>query len=319
MRRSGVGILVAAAALSFAALLPAFPPSSKPSKSKPESADARGPVLVIVNGQKITEPELNRLITTHRVPPEKRDEVRRSFLDKLIDMRLVQQYLASRKVAAGKKEVDDQIKQIRAAAGKRGEDPDQALAEAGYTPEWLREQIALPIAWQHYFDRVVPPEKLKAYFKEHHEEFDGTKVRASRILIKVPSGDDTAYEAAEAKLSELRKQILEKKISFAEAASEHSAAPSAGDGGNVGEFPFSGKMFKQFSQEAFRLKEGEISQPFRTKYGAELCLVTDKKPGDLSLEDVRDEVRARMSDELLNETRAELRKNAKIEWRSEPP
>src|SRR5262249_1347032 len=124
MRRSGVGILRTAAAPSFTALLPAAPPSNKPSKSKPQSADARGPVLVVVNGQKITESELNRLITTHRVPLEKRDEVRRSFLDKLIDMRLVQQYLTSRKVAAGQKEVDDQIKHIRATAEKRGENPE---------------------------------------------------------------------------------------------------------------------------------------------------------------------------------------------------
>lgn len=315
MRTSGMGILGTAWVLLLASLLSAAPPAKKPAKSKPAAAEPRGAVLVVVNGQKITSAELDRVMAMHHIKEEKR----RDALEKLIDMRLMQQYLASRKVAASKQEIDEQVKRFRAAAASGGKDPDQALAKAGYTAESLREEIALPIAWQHYFDRVVPQEKLKEYFNEHRQEFDGTKLRASRILIKVPPGDDAAYGAAEARLAELRRQILDKKISFAQAAAEHSAAPSASDGGDVGEFPYSGKMFAQFSHAAFRLQEGEISQPFRTRYGAELCMVTGRTPGDLSLEDVRDFVRERMSDELLKETHAELRKKAKIEWKGEPP
>lgn len=297
----------------------AAPPSKKPAKSTGEAAGTQGPVLVVVNGQKVTEGELNRLFSTRQVAEEKREKYRRRFLDELIDMRLLQQYLASRKTTASKQEVDEQIRRIRETARQRGADPDKALAAVGYTTESLREEVSLPLAWKHYVDRVIPPEKLKAYFNAHREEFDGTKVRASRILIKVPPGDDDAFQAAEAKLKTLRKRILSGEISFADAARAESAAPSAEEGGDVGEFPYSGKMFKQFSQEAFQLKTGEISQPFRTKYGVELCLVTDRVPGELSLEDVRDEVLTRMSDELLKQTREELRKTAKIEWKSEQP
>jgi parvulin-like peptidyl-prolyl isomerase len=75
----------------------------------------------------------------------------------------------------------------------------------------------------------------------------------------------------------------------------------------------------QLTREVFRLNVGEVSQPFRTSWGVHLCLVTDRKPGDLSLEDVRDEVLARMSQDLWNETIAELRKTAKIEWKVEKP
>ena len=318
MRKPGIGVLGTGLLLALGVAVLSAQGAQKPAKSKSGTADASGNVLVVANGQKITDSDLNRLFVTRRVPEEKRDSVRRKFLDELIDARLVQQYLTSRKVTASKQEVDEQIKRMREAARQRGTDPDKALAEGGYTAESLRQEIALSLAWQHYFDRVVPPEKMKAYFKEHRPEFDGTKVRASRILIKAPPGDEAALEAAEEKLNQLRKQIVEDKISFADAAREHSAAPSAAQGGDVGEFTFRGLMPQQFSREAFGLKKGEISQPFRTRYGVELCLVADRKPGDLSLEDVRDDVRTRMSEELHTQTKAELRKTAKIEWKSEP-
>ena len=101
------------------------------------------------------------------------------------------------------------------------------------------------------------------------------------------------------------------------AAREHSAAPSKEQGGDVGEFPYVGKMPARFSREAFGLEVGEISQPFRTPYGMELCLVTSREPGDLSLEDVRDDVLARLSQEMWKQTIAEMRKEAKIEWKVE--
>src|SRR6185436_2702944 len=115
----------------------------------------------------------------------------------------------------------------------------------------------------------------------------------------------------------LRKEIVGKKLTFEEAARKHSQAPSKEQGGDVGDFPYAGKMFAQFSRQAFALEVGEISQPFRTPYGMELCLVTERTPGDLSLEDVRDDVVARLSQEMWKQTIADLRKDAKIEWKIE--
>jgi peptidyl-prolyl cis-trans isomerase C len=236
----------------------------------------------------------------------------------MIDAKLIQQFLESRDTRASKQELDAQVNRIRDAAKQRNADPDKALAELGYTPESLREEFAIPLAWQHHFDRAVTAARLKAYFDEHRAEFDGTKVKASHIIIRLhPSDDEQAWKDAEAKLSDIRKQIVKKEISFYEAAHEYSQAPSKEEGGDVGEFPFVGKMPEQFSREAFRLKVGEMSQPFRSKFGVHLCVVTGRKPGDLSLEDVRDEVLARLSQEMWKQTVADMRKTAKIEWKVE--
>jgi peptidyl-prolyl cis-trans isomerase C len=297
----------------------AYQATKKSPKSKPAAADGRDTVLVVVNGHKVTQADLNRKMRTLQIPENEREAAWRPQLERIVDERLIQQFLASRKIAATKQEIDVPVNQIREEARKSGSDPDRYLAEKGYTVESLREEFALPIAWKHFVDKAIPQARLKKYFDEHRAEFDGTTVRSSQIVIKVPRNDDEARRAAEAKLAALRKEIVAGRISFEQAARENSQSPSKDDGGDVGWFPYTGKMPLQLTREVFRLKVGEVSQPFRTSWGVHLCLATDRKPGDLSLEDVRDEVLARMSQELWNEQIAELRKSAKIEWKVDTP
>ena len=309
-----VGLMLVAAAPVLA-----WQPAKKPVKPKAAPSTATDAVLVVVNGEKITEADLNRSFAYFNVPDEERPRVRNSFLDNLIDTRLIQQFLKSRKTAATKQEIDEQIKVLKGQLKQAGLDPDKALEEKGFTTDLLREMFAVPLAWKHHTDRAVTPERLKKYFAEHREEFDGTEVRARQILIRARPGDEEAREAAETRLSELRQQILAKKFSFEDAARENSDAPSREQGGDVGSFRFTGKMPHEFSREAFKLKVGEMSLPFRSRFGVHLCLVTDRKAGDTSLEDVRDEVLSRMRDELWKEMAAQLRESAKFDWKGEPP
>lgn len=308
----GYGLLLVAGGLSAIVLAEQEKPAAKPL----QSTAAQGRTLVVVNGHPVTEDDLNRMLQTRRVPEAMRPQARRVFLDQLIDARLIQQYLAARNTHASREEVDEQVKRIREAAKKDGSDPDKTLAEMGYTEKSLREEFAIPLAWKRHVDRTITPKKLKETFDEHRAEFDGTKVRASQILIKVSTAAESAeLLAAEEKLRQLREQIVQKKITFAAAAKANSDGPSKESGGDVGYFPWSGKMPEAFSRFAFGLKVGEISEPFRTRFGVHLCLVTDRKAGELSLEDVRDEVLARLSQELWNKTVAEQRAAARIEWK----
>jgi parvulin-like peptidyl-prolyl isomerase len=64
------------------------------------------------------------------------------------------------------------------------------------------------------------------------------------------------------------------------------------------------------------MQPGEISEPFRTRFGVHLLTVTDRKPGDLSLEDVRGDVLAAMSRALWEQQAGEERARARIEWRA---
>ncbi len=94
---------------------------------------------------------------------------------------------------------------------------------------------------------------------------DVSEVRASHILLK------TRKEAVA-----LRKDIVDGKISFEDAAMKYSLCPSGMMGGDLGYFNRK-KMDQQFSDTAFDLKIGEISKPVGTKFGWHIIKTTDKR------------------------------------------
>ena len=272
-------------------------------------------VLVRVNGQPITEAELESLMVSRQIPPEKRAGLRRPFLEQLVDQRLMQAFLAERKATASELELEAEIRRIRELIERSGETPEAVLGRLGYTEDGLREELALPLAWRSYARLLITPGRLREYWAKHRRRFDGTQVRASQIFVKArtPAEQKVALET----LRGLRERIVAGEISFAAAAREHSQAPTAAAGGDVGWFPFRGEMPAGFARAAFGIKTGEISEPFVTDFGAHLLTVTGEKPGDLSLEDVRREVFSAFADELWDEIVAKQRAQAKIEWSAE--
>lgn len=277
----------------------------------PPPAAAAEAVLVVVNGQPIRRGDLEFLLLARRVAAEERAAVEPNLLEELIDRQLIRGFLARRGVVADEPSVDAHVEAVQRVIRRAGDDPRQVLARLGYDDKTLRHEVALPVMWGRYVRSVVTAERLRRYFEEHRAELDGTQLRASQIFLKA---EDDGAAAAE-RLAGLREEILSGRTTFAEAARRHSQAPSAGQGGDVGYFPFRGKMPAAFADAAFRLQDGEISPPFRTRFGVHLVTVTGRKPGELSLEDVRDSVLERLSDELWRQTVASERQQAVIEWK----
>ena len=94
---------------------------------------------------------------------------------------------------------------------------------------------------------------------------DVTEVRASHILVK------TRPEAVK-----IRKEIVNGDISFEDAAEKYSLCPSSVNGGDLGYFK-RGQMVQPFSDVAFDLKFGQISDPVWTKFVWHLIKVVDKR------------------------------------------
>lgn len=271
--------------------------------------------LVEVNGRTITSADLQFFLLSRGVKTEPTAEVRRQLAEQLVDRELVRAFLAERKIEPNEELLDRRIADVRRQIAQTGEDPDAILKRIGYDDARLRTAVALPLAWQAHVRLVVTAAQLRDYFDKHRRELDGTELRASQIFLKLAADADPAE--AEQKLEDLRQQIVDEKITFAEAAKENSQAPSAAQGGDLGFFPYRGKMPPDIADAAFALKPGEVSQPFRTQFGLHLLTVTEVRPGQFSLEDVRPAVYSRLSDELWKESVAELRKDATIEWRTD--
>ena len=276
-------------------------------------------LLVLVGGDPITEGDLHFLMVSRSVPEKLQPAVRKRFLEQLIDRRLMQAFLADRKAKPDKIQLEEQITRFHNLLKRNGKDPKKTLEQLGFTPEVLRNELALPLAWNTQVNRMVTPNRLREYFQHHRQEFDGTQVRASQILLKLAApSKPKQLQAAQDTLQTLRREIIAGDISFSDAAKKYSQAPSRKTGGDVGFFRYRGKMPDAITQEAFSLKKGELSKPFATPFGVHLLKVTERKPGTLSLEDARRDVLKQLSGELWIETVEQQRRRVKIEWKIGP-
>lgn len=106
---------------------------------------------------------------------------------------------------------------------------------------------------------------LGAFANYFNPNLDVHEVRASHILVK------TRPEAVK-----IKKEIESGQISFEDAAREYSLCPSGQNGGDLGYFNRK-QMVQQFSDTAFDLKLGQISDPVGTKFGWHIIKTTAKR------------------------------------------
>lgn len=280
----------------------------KPTKSKTTkpATQSESPVLVRVNGQPVTEADLDffaKLLKLTADEPQQREPM----IERLVDRQLLRAFLAQKKVAADPQRMDQHLTRLKTRLKDKGEDFDKLLAKSGFTEDSLRRVLRLPLDWEAYSQQIVTGAKLRDVWNRRRHEFDGSEVRAAHIVLKSDNPD-----ADEETLKELRRQIVAKEISFADAAKKYSQSPAGEEGGDLGRFGFRGKL-TVYPQVAFGLKVGEISQPFRSQFGVHLLTVTERSEGQDSLEDARTEILQVLSDELQRDVLEQERAKAKIE------
>jgi peptidyl-prolyl cis-trans isomerase D len=145
----------------------------------------------------------------------------------------------------------------------------------------------------------ITDERLAQYYEAHKEEFrQGEQVRARHILFKIAQQATAAEEAKVRAEAEAALRRIQAGEDFAEVARQTSQDPaSAEQGGDLGFFT-RGAMVKSFEDVAFALRPGEVSDPVRTEFGYHLIKIEEaQEAGYRPLEAVRDELRARLSDE----------------------
>lgn len=126
-------------------------------------------------------------------------------------------------------------------------------------------------------------EEIQKYYDEHKSEFDlPERVRLAEILIPavpaqqqqkddkgnpLPPPDPTPEQlaAAQAKANEASAK-LKSGVKFPDVAKQYSSGPTANDGGDLGYFK-RGVLDKTLEDKTFAMKEGQNTDPIRTKQG----------------------------------------------------
>src|SRR5262249_21395860 len=152
----------------------------------------------------------------------------------------------------------------------RGQFPTQAafekaLKDRNMTPEGLRKDAVVDISVTKVMDAEVanipgPTDaEAKDFYTKNPDRFkEEESVRASHILIRV---DPNADAATKAKAKATIDTVLKKAKAgedFGKLAQNYSQDGSAAQGGDLNFFP-RGQMVPEFSNVAFALKPGQIS------------------------------------------------------------
>lgn len=142
---------------------------------------------------------------------------------------------------------------------------------------------------------VVAEADLKSYYDQNVQRLSGKEERrASHILIASPkSAPEADRQKAKTKASELVAQVKKSPDSFAEVARKNSQDPGSAPAGGDLDFFARDAMVKPFSDAAFAMKKGDVSDVVESEFGYHIIKLTDiKAPKQRSFEEMKPELEA---------------------------
>jgi len=191
----------------------------------------------------------------------------------------------------------------RAAEDKKVQDSEDFKKRLAFT----RNRLLMDSLLASEGKAATNDESMKKVYEEASKQISGEEeVHARHILV------ETEDEAKAVKAE------LDKGGDFAELAKKKSKDPGASDGGDLGFFT-KDQMVPEFSQVAFSLEPGKISDPVKSQFGWHIIKVEEKrkrKAPDF------DQVKAQIETYVTRKAQAEyvgkLRDSAKIERMDKP-
>lgn len=273
--KTGKGWMVASVVLAAALIIVLIKP---PFAQK----DSDTPVAT-VNGEAITKSQLyDKLVEAGG----------KSTLQNLITTTLVAQEAKKANITVTDADLNEELEDLKAQFG--GEQAfESALAQSGMTLDDLKKQMPMQVELRKLLEPQVKisDADIKKYYDDNKAQFEQPEeVRASHILVKTKEEADA-----------IEKELKEGK-DFAELAKEKSTdTGSKVNGGDLNFFK-RGDMVPEFSDAAFKLKVGEISEPVKSQYGYHIIKVTDRKEAkNFTLDEKKDDIRKILVTQKISE------------------
>ena len=312
-------LLIATAALaadSKDAKPAVVPPLPKPVVSNdslfPPTVLAKGKGFE-VNSKQLDEAFLNfRTAAASRgqspPPDEKRLELEKKLLDRLIVVEVLKRKAIEADKAKGKAASDkllgDFLKQAGSIEGFR-----RQVQAMGMTPEAFTEQFTDRAIVEEVVNREVratipiTPEQVQKFYDENPKRFEQPEtVRAAHILlttVELASKQELApdkQKAQRALIEALLKRVRAGE-DFGKLAKEFSQDPGSKERGGEYVFP-RGQMAVEFETAAFSMSVGQISDVVTTKFGYHIIKVLERNAaGKIEFAKVKERVRENLQQE----------------------
>jgi peptidyl-prolyl cis-trans isomerase SurA len=124
-------------------------------------------------------------------------------------------------------------------------------------------------------DITVTPDEVKKFFNGIPKEeipTIGAEIELSQIVVKPVVSKEDKQKVID-KLNEIRNDIINNGGSFYSKAVIYSEDPGSSSNGGYYKMNKKTQFVKEFKDVAFRLNEGEISEPFETEFGYHIIFV----------------------------------------------
>jgi parvulin-like peptidyl-prolyl isomerase len=263
-------------------------------------AETEGRPVIVVDGQVLTLSEFNEYFEPLKMNYGREEpgndsslrEARARFLLELIEEMIILRRAEELGLRVSPAELQQALENLGRGYDDQGLQDmfmRQAISSETWQERVKRQLLVAKVLNQDLEQHIsVTPEEMRQYYDEHQDEWaQAEQVRVWHILL--PSRE---------KANDVLKKIQDGD-SFAAIAREHSTAPEASAGGDMG-YVARGQLPEELDGPIFSLKPGRVSQAIKTSYGFHIFKVVEIRPaGKLGLDDRVKEIRKRVKKEKV--------------------
>lgn len=310
-----------------AAQAPAEKPSARAEDSpEPAGSDApaaaQKPATAVVArvgdeaiGQEEHQREVRAALEARLYPGLTLPALEAEVLARMVEQRLVLAHCKQAGISASPEEVTTEVERFKTVLAQQRISLADFLKLRGWEEQDLRKMIVGSLTTAKFAQAKLTADMIEKHFQERAQEFDGTQIRVSHILLRPLAQQDThATEQMRARATRLRELIDEKRVTFADAARKYSAGPSRHQGGDLGYILRRGTLVDAFAEAAFALQDGQISQPVVTPFGVHLIQRLETKQGTLTLPQAHQQVAESLAKKLFQDTANAQLATTKVEY-----
>lgn len=280
------------------------------------SACAGGSAVAKVDGKDISRKDFDKEFTMHKKLYEwqygeeflkqesapgrtMETELQNRVMDLMVMYRVIEADLAANDIAVTDAEVKETVEKSKESMD--GEDGYKTFKEqTKFTDEEFEMYNRQNLMYQKHMEMYNEKHPVDAKMVE--EEYAANKelydtITASHILV------ETEEDAIAAK------ERLDSGEDFADVAKDVSVDGSAQNGGDLGPFT-RGRMVPEFSEAAFALEVGEVSDPVESQFGWHIIKVTDRIE---NIDPVRERIEMQLQTKVYSDHLKQLEQDMEVE------
>lgn len=171
----------------------------------------------------------------------------------------------------------------------------------------LKKEILISRYFERHLKNSVGDDAVLNFYNSNIEKYEEKKVHVAHVLLRLNRNMDESQRKVKLTTAQEAYSKIQNGMDFSEASDKYSEdGVSAKKGGDLG-WLAEGSIHKNFSDLAFSLKEGDISQPIETPFGFHIIKVIEApKVNRKTFESVKGEIRYQLRNQAKQAERQRL-------------